>query len=179
MPLNMDRSLLIVRAACVALLAILAAWASAESVDGRWHRTLAEIRETFPEVPHLTTAQLADKIDRGDPVLLLDARSAEEFRISHLSRAVRANTVRTALNAIRADSRRPTVVVYCSVGYRSSRLVSRLQARGVDNVFNLEGSLFQWANEGRPFVRNGEPAATVHPYDDDWGALLKDAVRAE
>ena len=165
--------------ALIALLATLAPWAIAQPADAaRWHDTLAEIRETFPDVPHLTTSQLANKLDRGEPILLLDARAAEEFQVSHINRAVRATTVRTALNAIQADSRQPTVVVYCSVGYRSSRLVSRLKARGVENVFNLEGSLFQWANEGRPLARGDQPATRVHPYDDEWGELLKESVRA-
>ena len=104
-----------------------------------WHRLLADIREDFPGVAHLTTAQLAEKIDQDQPVLLLDARSAEEFRVSHLAGAVHAPYVHTALKAIRADRGRSTVVVYCSVGYRSSRLISRLQRQGVENVFNLEG----------------------------------------
>ena len=166
------------RVAFVALLATLSTWAGAQPADAaRWHNTLAEIRETFPDVPHLTTQQLANKLDRGEPILLLDARAAEEFQVSHIDGAVRATTVRTALNAIQADSRQPTVVVYCSVGYRSSRLVSRLKARGVENVFNLEGSLFQWANEGRPLARGDQPATRVHPYDDEWGELLKESVR--
>ena len=168
------------RVASIALLATLAPWASTQPADAaRWHDTLAEIREAFPDVPHLTTRQLANKLNRGDAVLLLDARAAEEFQVSHIDGAVRATTVHTALNAIQTDSRRPTVVVYCSVGYRSSQLVSRLKARGVKNVFNLEGSLFQWANEGRPLARGDQSATRVHPYDDDWGELLNEALRAE
>ena len=167
----------------MALLALSAAsnpWAIAQPADvTRWHDTLAEIRETFPDVPHLTTRQLAHKLDRGEPVLLLDARAAEEFQVSHIDGAVRATTVHTALNAIEADRRQPTVVVYCSVGYRSSRLVSRLKARGVENVFNLEGSLFQWANEGRSLARGDQSATRVHPYDDEWGQLLNAPLRAE
>ena len=69
--------------------------------------------------------------------------------------------------------------MYCSVGYRSSRLVSRLQARGVVDVFNLEGSLFRCANEGRSLSRGEQRATRVHPYDADWGELLKPPLRAE
>ena len=145
----------------------------------RWHRLLADIREDFPGVAHMTTAQLAEKIDRGQPVLLLDARSAEEFRVSHLAGATHAPYVHTALKAIRADRGRSTVVVYCSVGYRSSRLVSRLQRQGVENVFNIEGSLFGWANEGRRLTRGSEAAFRVHPYDDDWGQFLDATLRSE
>lgn len=167
------------RATLIALLATVAAWASAATNGERWDRTLAEIRQAFPDVPHLTTRQLADMRSRGDPVLLLDARAAEEFQVSHIDGAVRATTVRTALDAIHAASRQPTVVVYCSVGYRSSRLVARLKARGIENVFNLEGSLFRWANEGRPLTRGDQPATHVHPYDDEWGELLNAPLRAE
>ena len=84
-----------------------------------------------------------------------------------------------ALDATEADSRQPAVDVYCSVGHRSSRLVSRLQARGVENVFKLEGSLFHWANEGRLLSRGDLPAKSVHPYDGDWGELLNAPLRAE
>ena len=168
------------RSTLIAILATVAAWSSGAATDGeRWDRALAEIRGAFPDVPHLTTKQLADKRIRDEPILLLDAREAEEFQVSHIDGAVRATTVSAALNAIQADSRQPTVVVYCSVGYRSSRLVSRLKARGVKNVFNLEGSLFQWANEGRQLARGDQPATRVHPYDDDWGELLDEALRAE
>ena len=86
---------------------------------------------------------------------------------------------RHALDATEADSRQPAVDVYCSVGHRSSRLVSRLQARGVENVFKLEGSLFHWANEGRLLSRGDLPAKSVHPYDGDWGELLNAPLRAE
>ena len=168
------------RLTLIALLATVAAWPTAAATNGeRWDRTLAEIREAFPDVPHLTTQQLEDRRKRGEPVLLLDARELEEFHVSHIDGAVRATTVRAALNAIRADTREPAVVVYCSVGYRSSRLVSWLKARGVENVFNLEGSLFQWANEGRPLARGDQPATRVHPYDDDWRELLNEALQAE
>lgn len=163
----------------LAIFAVFIAASVHASDESRWHRTLTEIRQTFPDVPQLTTWQLADKLERGEPVLLLDARSTAEFRVSHLAGAVRAQSVAAALNAIRADMQDATIVVYCSVGYRSSRLVSRLQAQGVENVFNLEGSLFAWANEERPLVRGDETVSRVHPYNDDWRQLLNKRVRAE
>jgi hypothetical protein len=45
-------------------------------------------------------------------------------------------------------------------------------------VRNLDGSIFAWANEGRPLERNGQPAQLVHPYDALWGKLLDPARRA-
>ena len=89
---------------------------------------------------------------------------------------VLASNTRMALEA--SDPGR-TVVVYCSVGYRSSRLAEKLRARGIENVFNLEGSLFQWANEGRPLYRGDERVYEAHPYDDEWGQLLDRRLWAE
>ena len=44
------------------------------------------------------------------------------------------------------------------------------------NVFNLEGSLFKWANEGRPVYRGSERVQEVHPFDEDWGELLDESL---
>ena len=43
----------------------------------------------------------------------------------------------------------------------------------------MSGSIFQWANEGYPIERNGEPADKVHPYNARWGKLLKPQLRAD
>ena len=83
-----------------------------------------------------------------------------------------ASNTRMALEALEAIDPVRTVVVYCSIGYRSSRLAEKLRARGIENVFNLEGSLFQWANEGRPLYRGEERVYQAHPYDEEWGQLL-------
>lgn len=47
-------------------------------------------------------------------------------------------------------------------------------------VYNLEGSLFKWANENRPIVdRNGAITEKVHPYNSVWGKLLYSYKRAD
>ena len=45
-------------------------------------------------------------------------------------------------------------------------------------VYNLEGSLFKWANEGRAMVDDkGEPTVYAHPYNTMFGKLLKSELR--
>ena len=76
-------------------------------------------------------------------------------------------------SASSAVRRRDAVVVaYCSVGVRSSALAARLREVGIEEVHNLQGSLFAWANEGRPVYRGRTRVAEVHPFDARWGALL-------
>ena len=146
-----------------------------------WERALRLVREAFPEVPQMTTRQLAAiRADDAVPdILLLDARTAPEFNVSHLPGAVLASNTRMALDALVANDSERTVVVYCSVGYRSSRLAEELGARGFENVFNLEGSLFQWANEGRPLYRGDKRVYQAHPFDEEWGQLLDKRFWAE
>ena len=65
------------------------------------------------------------------------------------------------------------MIVYCSVGYRSSALAEKLQRAGFTNVANLEGSLFQWANENRPLHRGTNTVREVHGYSRKWSGLLQ------
>ncbi len=158
-----------------------------------WRAVDAQVARAFPDVATVTTDHLAAWLadSSADPSgaapLLLDARSPEEFAVSHVPGAVRVDPgasvgdLREAVLAQRAaDPRgeRP-VVVYCSVGWRSAAVARRLAESGVGDVRNVRGSLFRWAAEGRPLVSAHGPAATVHPYDAVWGRLLPPQLRAE
>jgi len=80
------------------------------------------------------------------------------------------------------------VVCYCSVGYRSSYLAQQLQCeldkpvylekKSKVMVYNLEGSIFKWANEGKDLEGNkGFKTVVVHPYNVIWGKLLNAELR--
>ncbi len=69
-------------------------------------------------------------------------------------------------------------MLYCSVGMRSSKAAATLVRSGRANVFNLQGSIFQWANEGRTLVANGRAVHVVHPYNERWGVLLNPQLHA-
>ena len=95
-----------------------------------------------------------------------------------LAGAIRISPDSNVAEALARINPHRTVVVYCSVGYRSSQLARRLQRAGFTNVMNLEGSIFAWANEGRPLVANGHSATLVHPYNRKFGRMLKPSLRA-
>jgi 3-mercaptopyruvate sulfurtransferase SseA len=67
-------------------------------------------------------------------------------------------------------------VTYCSVGYRSAALAQQLQAMGCKKVFNLEGSLFEWVNQGYPVYQGEQVVKSVHPFNRLWGLLLNPEV---
>ncbi len=128
----------------------------------------------FPGVQHITTKKLAQWLESAQPPLLLDARSVEEYAVSHLQAAQRIDPVAPEFVGVPLDV---PIVVYCSVGYRSAKIAQKLQDMGRKNVFNLEGSIFQWVNEGRPVFNEEGLTERVHPYDDRWGSLLKGETR--
>lgn len=144
-----------------------------------WNLVTRKVRHDFPTVQRTDPAGLARWL--GDPnrppPLLLDVRTRAEFDVSHLPGAQRVEPGSDAAQ-LHAPRDRP-IVTYCSVGYRSADFAAKLQAAGFQRVENLEGSIFQWANEGRPVVgRDGARVGEVHPYDRTWGNLLAPARRA-
>lgn len=133
----------------------------------------------FSSVKWITTNELAQWL--ADPAkpqpLVLDARTEAEYGVSHLQTARRIDPAQPDLagNALSADT---PIVIYCSVGYRSARIVQQLEQAGFTHAYNLEGSIFQWANEGRPLYAGDRPTSLVHPYNSRWGKLLKSQYRA-
>jgi rhodanese-related sulfurtransferase len=144
-----------------------------------WALVNAKIRREFPHVQRITTAELAQWLhDRSRPApLLLDVRTSAEFDVSHLAGAKHIEPGASP-SAVRAAKDQP-IVTYCSVGYRSGAFARKLMEAGHTNVANLEGSIFRWANEGRPIVSGARMAEKVHPYNGTWGLLLEQQYRAD
>jgi rhodanese-related sulfurtransferase len=138
-----------------------------------WAAVQSLIRARFPQVQPLSTATLADWLaQEGEHPLLLDARKPEEYELSHLPQAHLVPANLEDLRHWETVTNSTPIVTYCSVGYRSAALAEQLQAMGFDRVFNLEGSIFQWANAGHPVYRGEEIVEQVHPYNAFWGVLL-------
>ena len=148
------------------------------SVD--WFLLKKSLRHKFTKVEWISTSELADWLanKRRPAPVLLDVRTPEEWRVSHLPGARRVDPSASAEEAARGLPKETPIVTYCAVGYRSGEMADRLRAAGFSNVRNLEGSIFQWANEHRPLVRQDELVTTVHPYSNLWGRLLTDDARA-
>ncbi len=137
------------------------------------------INRKYPTVAPLTTNELAQWLNaqsKPQPILL-DARTEAEYELSHIQQAERIDPYHPNLEALTLSKDMP-IVVYCSVGYRSARIAQQLQQAGFSHVYNLEGSIFQWANEERPVYKNDCPTTLVHPYDALWGQLLHRRYRA-
>jgi len=113
-------------------------------------------------------------------VLLVDARTVEEYAVSRLPGAINwpdyeSTNPPDSIRAHLADSK--PVVFYCSIGYRSGEAYVRAAELlgNQETLHNLRGGIFQWANEGGSL----EGGNRVHGYNEEWERLLKADVRAE
>lgn len=130
----------------------------------------AGLVEQYPGVHVMSPEELTREIARGGDLLILDVRSEEEFRVSHIPGALRvdpgasANKVADLISGLGNPG---TIVFYCSVGNRSTRLANRVQKALLPDaevsVFNLSGGLFLWHNQYRPLVGERGHTEYIHP----------------
>ncbi len=135
-------------------------------------RINSKIHREFPSVEHISIEQFNTK--NPAEILLIDVREYEEYAVSHIPGARHLTDAKAI--ATLALQEKKAVVVYCSVGYRSSKMAQRLKKTGVENISNLEGSIFAWANASLPLVNQAGTTRAVHSYNQYWGKILNETV---
>ncbi len=155
----------------------LAAMTVSASEPLTWEYVSNMIKARFPHVPEKTIPELIQLKKDQHPIFLIDARAKKEFDVSHIKEAI--NLTDTKALQSRGIAKEALIIVYCSVGVRSAKLVSELNTAGYHNSFNLKGSIFAWANSGHLLYRHGKKTDRVHPYNKKWGVLLKEKYHYE
>ena len=105
--------------------------------------------------------------------LILDAREFAEYETSHLPGALFIGYKEYDPDVLDDVHPSTPIVVYCSIGYRSEKIGEKLQDQGFSEVYNLYGSLFEWANRGLPLDNiKGQRTSIVHGYNRSWSKWL-------
>ncbi len=93
-----------------------------------WAEVISDIRDKYPDVNQLRTDELYSWLtdSRSEPIILIDARGMEEFRVSHITGAMNIPYDKDPLKHLTDIKPDSPIVVYCSVGYRSSILAIKL-----------------------------------------------------
>lgn len=121
------------------------------------------------------------RLSHQQPLLVFDVRERAEFEVSHIPGAVHVDPdigVEDFMARYGELLEGRTVLMYCSVGVRSSILAARISreavARGAAGVYNLRGGVFAWHNTGRTLKHAPSRSATwkVHPYSRSWSRFL-------
>ena len=115
--------------------------------------------------PLISVDSLYDNIDAFH---ILDARESEEFEVSHLPTAQHIGYKKADWSVLDELNKDKDIVVYCSIGYRSEKISEKLIKKGY-KVYNLYGSIFEWANRSYPLVTaEGTPTNSIHGYSKSW-----------
>ncbi|MBK0383499.1 rhodanese-like domain-containing protein [Pedobacter sp. SD-b] len=119
-----------------------------------------------------------DSLKHLKNVYLLDAREKEEFEVSHIKNARNVGYIWFDMRKVYDIPKDANIVVYCSVGYRSEKIASKLIKDGYKNVHNLYGSIFEWVNEGNPVYKsNGVQTSEIHTYNKKWSKWVTQGTK--
>jgi hydroxyacylglutathione hydrolase len=105
-------------------------------------------------LPMLSVRELKDRLDRGEPLTVLDVRGRDEWQSGHLAESVSIYVGHLAERLSEIPEDRP-VAVMCSVGHRATVGASLLLRAGYRQVVSVLGSFVAWKAAGFPVVRDG------------------------
>ena len=135
--------------------------------------TMNFVSSQYPDVCQASTTEVFEKMQANEDdsnLIILDIREEEEFNVSHIPTAKWISPKASAqeiIDELKIDANDADIGIYCycSVGYRSSITARKLQNYGIKNVYNIQGSIFKWVNEGKPIVDNeGNDGERVHTF---------------
>ncbi|MBN1824785.1 MAG: ThiF family adenylyltransferase [Candidatus Eisenbacteria bacterium] len=105
--------------------------------------------ESLPAIETMTPQILRGRLDRGDPILLLDVRRPAEARIVRIegSRLLPIEELPERTAELDRDAE---IVCICRVGIRAARAAMLLLRLGFPRIVNLEGGILAWIEETDP-----------------------------
>jgi len=115
----------------------------------------------------------ASDLQGMNTAVCLDAREWEEYTVSHIDGARWIGYEDFQPQRLQGLSPGDTLVIYCSVGYRSEKIARELNKQGYTKVYNLYGGIFGWVNQGYPVMNESGATQDVHAYNRIWSRWLK------
>ncbi|MBR9914179.1 MAG: rhodanese-like domain-containing protein [Algicola sp.] len=134
-------------------------------------------RHNSHDVPYISVEELAMP---KTEVVILDARSLEEYTVSHLKDAIHIGYETFKLDRLQqqiSDTNK-AIVVYCSLGIRSETIADKLKKAGYSNVRNLYGGIFEWKNKGFDIYNSiNKKTDSVHVFSKTWSKWLLNGIK--
>jgi len=88
-----------------------------------------------------------------DSSILIDVREPFEFKGNRISNALNIPSSGNLERVADTLKREYSYFLYCTGGYRSSRVAATLYSKGFRKLFNLEGGIVGWKKKGMPVVK--------------------------
>jgi hydroxyacylglutathione hydrolase len=106
-------------------------------------------------VPVLTMRDIRQRLDRGEPLIVVDVRQAHEWTAGHIPQAelLEAGALNTAELSLPRDR---LIATHCGHGQRAASGLSVLEQRGYRNLALIAEGVDDWRKAGGP-VQHGTP----------------------
>lgn len=102
----------------------------------------------------MNVSEFSNKI-KEPGIVILDVRTPGEFAEGYIEGAQNIDFQSGNFeNEIASLDKNATYAVYCRSGNRSGQAVKIMQEAGFQNLYNLEGGIIDWANQGMKLVKN-------------------------
>ncbi len=113
--------------------------------------TSEAIRPDGVVIQEIDPLELKERLDRGEPLVLVDVREPFERALADLpdygQRLIPVKQIPFAAHELDSDAE---MVVYCRSGPRSAWATERLMEMGFRRVLNLRGGMMAWRNQVDP-----------------------------
>jgi rhodanese-related sulfurtransferase len=103
-------------------------------------------------IDNMTVTELKKKLDSGEELLLIDCREQAEWNEAHIENANfhPLSQFQAEIEKLEGRDKETVIVCQCRSGKRSLQAATMLQGEGYENLFNLEGGILAWIDEGYP-----------------------------
>jgi sulfur-carrier protein adenylyltransferase/sulfurtransferase len=107
--------------------------------------------ERSMSMPEITPSELKERLDRGDPLVIVDVREPYEWDIGNLeeygARLVPLGELADHLDEL---DREAEIVLQCRSGARSAQALLQMRSEGFQRLLNLKGGILAWSDEVDP-----------------------------
>jgi adenylyltransferase/sulfurtransferase len=112
------------------------------------------ITPAIPEAPvnnatEITAVELKQRLDRGEPIRIIDVREPNEYQINRLPGSTLMPLGDVPKRYVELDPA-DEIVVQCRSGARSARAADFLRSVGFKRVLNLKGGILDWIDKVDP-----------------------------
>lgn len=114
-------------------------------------RFLAIVDEARKNIKECTVADVQQRLDAGETLLLIDVREESEFAAAHipgakhLGKGVIERDIEQEIPATETE-----MILYCGGGYRSALAADNLRKMGYTHVISMDGGFRGWKEAGLP-----------------------------
>ena len=108
-----------------------------------------------PTAPKKIQVEEFDKLRTKPNHVVLDVRSAEEFKSGHVAGAVNMNVHDPEFGKkLQSLDKSKTYLVHCARGKRSALASEQLGKAGLTNILDFTGGFDAWQKAGKPVVKD-------------------------